>query len=643
MDNVTKEAIKKIVERLKKLEEYQQLKEDDKVKLLVELYRKLDTFEVKNGKLYLNNKEIYEFYKPSNGFDGKDGYIPVKGKDYRDGIDGKDGKDGKNGRDGKDGKDGYTPIKGKDYFDGKDGRDGINAKKINIVIENGILKWHYQDEEEKKDLFNINDLTNDLKFNGLRAMSEAPKDSKVYGRKNKKWEEIDLDSKEDINKSINTLTVVNGIVSPLSNTINKLTLNGDCEFVFPTITDNSKFYQILIQLTTNTTVAIDWNTTDFFGGDIPDIDIGKYDVIAEYNGTNWVVGIIEKGAEVNTVDDVQVDGVSVVENKTANIDLSGKMDKNNAVGTGSFSVNRRGKQGVGRNSVTLGEGCDASGEGAISMGYYNKVQGARSAAIGRECDANNGSCYVIGKDLVTNNPNQTIIGNFNEQAPSNAVVLADGTSTNDTHNAIQITRSSGASSIDVNGNTVINGTATVNNTMNIAQGLTVGGNEVVNGNLNVSGISSFTNTATFNSALNAKYSGITYNVGAKLAELSNLKEANFSSKLMWNNNTVELKPGMVFLFPSDCSVTVTIVGRKGLKTNPVQTYTLAVQDLCGGICTEVGEADEDGKDSNYWRMFIGYRTGTLSFDSDTYYISKSNTVSVTCNVAGGRWAYFISK
>ena len=87
-----------------------------------------------------------------NGIDGKDGYTPVKGKDYFDGkdgkdgqagingIDGRDGKDGANGRNGRDGidgrngKDGYTPIKNKDYFDGKDGRDGkdgINGKDGN--------------------------------------------------------------------------------------------------------------------------------------------------------------------------------------------------------------------------------------------------------------------------------------------------------------------------------------------------------------------------------------------------------------------------------------------------------------------------------------------------------------------------------
>lgn len=72
--------------------------------------------------------------KESGAFDGKDGYTPVKGKDYFDGRDGKDGKDGytpikgKDYVDGQNGKDGYTPIKGVDYFDGKDGTNGTDGK-----------------------------------------------------------------------------------------------------------------------------------------------------------------------------------------------------------------------------------------------------------------------------------------------------------------------------------------------------------------------------------------------------------------------------------------------------------------------------------------------------------------------------------
>lgn len=56
--------------------------------------------------------------KGADGKDGKDGYTPVKGVDYFDGI---------NGKDGVDGKDGYTPVKGVDYFDGADGKDGRNG------------------------------------------------------------------------------------------------------------------------------------------------------------------------------------------------------------------------------------------------------------------------------------------------------------------------------------------------------------------------------------------------------------------------------------------------------------------------------------------------------------------------------------
>lgn len=57
------------------------------------------------------------------GLQGSDGYTPVKGVDYFDGIDGKDGKDG------------HTPIKGVDYFDGSD----ANVTKTNVVNALGYI------------------------------------------------------------------------------------------------------------------------------------------------------------------------------------------------------------------------------------------------------------------------------------------------------------------------------------------------------------------------------------------------------------------------------------------------------------------------------------------------------------------------
>lgn len=52
------------------------------------------------------------------GEPGKDGYTPIKGKDYFDGQDGAAGKDG------------YTPQKGVDYFDGKDGTNGKDGVSV---------------------------------------------------------------------------------------------------------------------------------------------------------------------------------------------------------------------------------------------------------------------------------------------------------------------------------------------------------------------------------------------------------------------------------------------------------------------------------------------------------------------------------
>lgn len=84
----------------------------------------------KDGYTPVKGKDYFD------GQNGKDGYTPIKGKDYFDGKDGRDGVDGrtpvkyvdyfdgKDGAPGKDGKDGYTPRKGIDYFDGKDGQPG---------------------------------------------------------------------------------------------------------------------------------------------------------------------------------------------------------------------------------------------------------------------------------------------------------------------------------------------------------------------------------------------------------------------------------------------------------------------------------------------------------------------------------------
>lgn len=84
--------------------------------------------EIENGHRItitdVDGTKIIDVLNGKNGIDGKDGYTPIKGVDYFDGLPGADG------RPGEPGKDGYTPVKGVDYFDGlpgKDGKDGVDG------------------------------------------------------------------------------------------------------------------------------------------------------------------------------------------------------------------------------------------------------------------------------------------------------------------------------------------------------------------------------------------------------------------------------------------------------------------------------------------------------------------------------------
>jgi hypothetical protein len=133
-DELDKKLLKEISYLQKDIEKLEKGKEIDAMSLY-RILEKAEWYTIKDDNWHFKGKDL--------GIKavGKDGYNPVKGRDYRDGVDGKDfkyedftkqqlialrGQDGytpvkgKDYRDGKDGKDGYTPVKGKDYFDGKD-------------------------------------------------------------------------------------------------------------------------------------------------------------------------------------------------------------------------------------------------------------------------------------------------------------------------------------------------------------------------------------------------------------------------------------------------------------------------------------------------------------------------------------------
>lgn len=73
--------------------------------------------------------------------------------------------------------------------------------------------------------------------------------------------------------------------------VHKLTLSEDIKFYFPEVSD---FSQILVQVNVTQPVSINWNTTYFFDSEVPDITVGEYNFIFEYDGA-WYAGVVPKG------------------------------------------------------------------------------------------------------------------------------------------------------------------------------------------------------------------------------------------------------------------------------------------------------------------------------------------------------------
>ena len=70
MDKQTFESLKKVADRLNKLERSEK---EFLLKDWPKLMKDLTDFEAKGDDLYLDGKKIYEFYVPKDGKDGKDG------------------------------------------------------------------------------------------------------------------------------------------------------------------------------------------------------------------------------------------------------------------------------------------------------------------------------------------------------------------------------------------------------------------------------------------------------------------------------------------------------------------------------------------------------------------------------------------
>lgn len=95
-------------------------------------------------------------------------------------------------------------------------------------------------------------------------------------------------------KSMPVITLPSiGTIVLSDNSINRITPTGSITFSLPQVVDNNVFHQILVQMNLTTVHNINLGTNLYFGDEAPLFETGNYNIIYEYNGSNWVVGSIK--------------------------------------------------------------------------------------------------------------------------------------------------------------------------------------------------------------------------------------------------------------------------------------------------------------------------------------------------------------
>lgn len=107
----------------------------------------------------------------------------------------------------------------------------------------------------------------------------------------------DISGKEDKLKTVNVLNT-SGTVALTDNSINSITPSGNITFTLPTITDNTVFHEIMVQINLSTVYTIDVGTTNYFNKTAPDLSsAGTYNLYYEYDKATqqWYCGALSKG------------------------------------------------------------------------------------------------------------------------------------------------------------------------------------------------------------------------------------------------------------------------------------------------------------------------------------------------------------
>ena len=96
---------------------------------------------------------------------------------------------------------------------------------------------------------------------------------------------IDFDTKR-----LETLIAQSGSLYPESNHIYRQAISSNTNIVLPTTLDDGFFNQIIMQIEISNSATVGLGTTYGYGT-IPTLANGKYKLIYDYDGANWVVEV----------------------------------------------------------------------------------------------------------------------------------------------------------------------------------------------------------------------------------------------------------------------------------------------------------------------------------------------------------------
>lgn len=91
-------------------------------------------------------------------------------------------------------------------------------------------------------------------------------------------------------KEIEVLTAQSGSLYPETNKFYRQSISTNTNIVLPTNLNNSVFNQIIMQVEVTGSPTIGLGTTYGYGS-IPTLANGKYKLIYDFDGTNWIVDV----------------------------------------------------------------------------------------------------------------------------------------------------------------------------------------------------------------------------------------------------------------------------------------------------------------------------------------------------------------